>query len=176
VKFTALAVWRDEHYLDWSGFGHAPRSWCSPEFRPLNNKLGRWTSIAAAAGDSSAWRVVPRGMGGHANRQYLWYSASDTTLRQGCNFLRLRERTRMKKLRLSLEALRVQSFPTQRAGRQHIGTVRGYDSVAEPQTMLAGCTWACPATDAMSCATCYSPCGGPPQSMISCVGGCDNNN
>jgi hypothetical protein len=44
---------RREYYLDWSGFGYVlqPGRW--PEFHPLNNQLGRWASIAAAAGDRS---------------------------------------------------------------------------------------------------------------------------
>ena len=53
----ALDVQEGEYYLDRADSAmHAPPV-CCPEFRPLNNKLGRWTSITAAAGDLSATAV-----------------------------------------------------------------------------------------------------------------------
>jgi hypothetical protein len=56
----------------------------------------------------------------------------------------------MNKLRLNLESLSVQSFATDGA-RRGGGTVRGNESYP---SQLAGCTWGCPGTDAISCITC----------------------
>lgn len=77
----------------------------------------------------------------------------------------------MKKLRLNLDTLRVESFSTQPAADRRSGTVRGH-SQHDP-THHAGCTWA--GCDGSS--GCVSgPTGGPPPSFYSCDSTCQHEN
>jgi hypothetical protein len=59
----------------------------------------------------------------------------------------------MKKLRMSVDDLRVDSFPTAGTGA-HAGTVRAHD----------GCTW----IDSCLCDTAYYYCGTGPETIYSC--------
>jgi hypothetical protein len=55
----ALDVEGGEHYLEMADSAKHAREACSAEFCPLSNKLGRWASIAAAAGVLSALPALP---------------------------------------------------------------------------------------------------------------------
>jgi hypothetical protein len=83
----------------------------------------------------------------------------------------------MKKMKLELEALQVESFVTATGGRSH-GTVRGnagsYNDLncgIVPQTYQAGCTnTGCPSVAAAGGCSAY-PCG-PEASLNSCLNTC----
>jgi hypothetical protein len=49
----------------------------------------------------------------------------------------------MKKVRLDLEQLAVESFATARGRGAEKGTVRGHDSGSEAYSCWADCTWGC---------------------------------
>jgi len=82
----------------------------------------------------------------------------------------------MKKLRLDLESLAVESFDTVVEAEADRGTVRGRDSVTEPQepdSIAATCT--CPPPNTASCGgTCDWTCGGGCTVAASCGQTCDH--
>ena len=69
----------------------------------------------------------------------------------------------MRKIRLDIEDLAVESFHTTDGEEKRIGTVRAHDA-----TMLQGCT-----SDGSRCATCD---GGCPADTLTCFVGCAMTN
>ena len=75
----------------------------------------------------------------------------------------------MKKMRLDLDSLAVQSFDTSPEGRAERGTVRGLDSATEPQepdSIAATCECPPPATN-------YTACGQFTCGQFTCQWTCD---
>lgn len=55
---ATLDACRRGYYLELSGFGYALQPCGSPEFRPLNNQLGRWECIAGGGENNHRARPV----------------------------------------------------------------------------------------------------------------------
>ncbi|HEX6751008.1 MAG TPA: hypothetical protein VF092_27210 [Longimicrobium sp.] len=70
----------------------------------------------------------------------------------------------MRKIRLNVETLAVESFRTADGGETKVGTVRGYDI-----TQLAGCA----GSEMSNCATCLEGC---PRDTMTCFASCRMTN
>ncbi|HEY0015690.1 MAG TPA: hypothetical protein VGC13_05205 [Longimicrobium sp.] len=80
----------------------------------------------------------------------------------------------MKKLRLNLDTLRVESFSTDRADHPG-GTVRGYDYTSDCPSEMAGCTANVYCDGSSGCGA-WTTTTGPVPTMFSCDVTCQNEN
>ena len=79
----------------------------------------------------------------------------------------------MKKLRLNLDTLRVESFSTARGEEHRGGTVRGHNYTSDCPSQMIGCTWA-GCNDSGGCVSGVTV--GPPPSLYSCDATCQHAN
>lgn len=74
----------------------------------------------------------------------------------------------MKKIRLDLEQLAVESFSTEEGRGAEKGTVRGYDSASEAYSCWQDCTWGCTSHSGLEVGCICQPAGNTNHHSCSC--------